>query len=71
MATRKTNGKSTPKKKKQPTMKELYAKLRREFTAADLQLYTEVEEGIPADKVLAMMRQVHKDTLAAMRKEKR
>jgi hypothetical protein len=38
----------------------LYAKLRAEFTAADLQKYTEVEEGIPAEQVLAEMEAIHR-----------
>jgi hypothetical protein len=39
--------------KKGDSLKTLYAKARRAFTAADLQKYTEIEEGIPANKVLA------------------
>jgi hypothetical protein len=39
--------------RKGASRKEAYAALRRTFTAADLQKYTEIEEGIPADKVLA------------------
>lgn len=34
--------------KKRETLREIYARYRREFTAADLQKYTEIEEGIPA-----------------------
>jgi hypothetical protein len=37
------------------SLKQIYAKARREFTAADLQKFTEVEEGIPAEKVLAKL----------------
>jgi hypothetical protein len=33
-------------------IKEAYALSRAAFTAADLQRYTEVDEGIPADEVL-------------------
>jgi len=38
----------------------LYAKFRRAFTAADLQKYTEVEEGIPADQLLAELEEIHR-----------
>lgn len=31
----------------------IYAKFRKAFTAADLQKYTEIEPGIPAEQVLA------------------
>ena len=34
-------------------LKAIYAKIKRSFTAADLQRFTEIEEGIPAEKVLA------------------
>jgi hypothetical protein len=35
------------------SLKTIYAKAQRAFTAADLQKYTEVEEGVPAAQVLA------------------
>jgi hypothetical protein len=35
------------------TLKTIYAKARRAFTATDLQKYTVVAEGIPAAQVLA------------------
>jgi hypothetical protein len=35
------------------TLREIYKKYREEFSAADLQQYTELEEGIPADEILA------------------
>ena len=35
------------------SLKTIYAKAQRAFTAADLQKYTEVEEGIAASQVLA------------------
>jgi hypothetical protein len=35
--------------------KALYAEMRAKFSAADLQKYTEIEEGIPARQVLAEM----------------
>jgi hypothetical protein len=33
-------------------LRAIYDKIRREFTAADLQKYTEIEEGIPVEQVL-------------------
>jgi hypothetical protein len=35
------------------SLKTIHAKAQRAFTAADLQKYTEVEEGVPAAQVLA------------------
>jgi len=39
--------------KKGDSLKTIYAKVRRAFTAADLQKYTEIEEGIPFEQILA------------------
>jgi hypothetical protein len=39
----------------------IYAKARRAFTAADLQKYTEIEEGIPAEQVLAELEAIHRE----------
>ena len=39
--------------KKGDDLKTIYAKARRAFTAADLQQYTEPDDGIPADEVAA------------------
>jgi hypothetical protein len=39
--------------KKGDSLKKIYAKVRKAFTAADLQKYTEIEEGIPFDKIIA------------------
>jgi hypothetical protein len=38
----------------------IYAILREEFTAADLQKYTEVEPMIPVEQILAEMEMIHK-----------
>jgi hypothetical protein len=57
MAKRK-NDKSRPTHRKED--EELYAKMRQKFTAADLQKYTEIEEGIPAEQVLAEMEEIHR-----------
>jgi hypothetical protein len=39
--------------KKTDDLKAIYAKVKRSFTAADLQQYTVNEEGVPADQVVA------------------
>jgi hypothetical protein len=39
--------------KKGTDLKTIYAKIKRSFTAADLQQFTETEEGVPAEQVLA------------------
>ena len=39
----------------------IYAKLRKAFTAADLQKYTEIEEGIPVEQVLADLEAIHRE----------
>ncbi len=44
--------------KKGDSLKTIYAKARRAFTAADLQKYTEVEEGIPARQILAELEEL-------------
>jgi hypothetical protein len=38
----------------------IYAQAKREFTADDLQKYTVIEPGIPADQVLAEMVEIHR-----------
>ncbi len=42
--------------KKGDSLKTIYAKARRAFTAADLQKYTEIEEGIPLEQILAELK---------------
>jgi hypothetical protein len=46
----------------------LYARIRDEFSAADLQKYTEIEEGIPAEQVLAEMEEIHRQVTQAREK---
>jgi hypothetical protein len=41
-------------------LKEAYRLARESFTAADLQRYTELDEGIPADVVLAELEEAQK-----------
>ena len=44
--------------KKGDNLKTIYAKARRAFTATDLQKYTEVEEGVPFEQVLAELKAI-------------
>jgi hypothetical protein len=43
------------------TLKEIYAAVRRQFTAADLAKYAEDEEMIPAEQVIAEMEAIHRE----------
>jgi hypothetical protein len=47
--------------KKGDDLKTIYAKVKRAFSAADLQKYTEIEEGIPAVEVLAKLEAMAKE----------
>jgi hypothetical protein len=38
----------------------MYDQIRREFTAADLQKFTEVDEGVSAEVVVAAMERIHR-----------
>jgi hypothetical protein len=53
--------------KKTDDLKAIYAKVKRAFTAADLQQYTVNEEGVPADEVVADLKALAK---SATRKRK-
>jgi hypothetical protein len=52
---------------KNATLRQIYAKYRQEFTAADLQQYTESEDGIPVEEILAEMEAVQR---AATRRQR-
>lgn len=39
----------------------IYAKLRKAFTASDLQKYTEIEPGIPAEQVVAELEAIDRE----------
>ena len=45
----------------------IYSILRKEFTAADLQKYTESEPMIPAEQVLAKMKKIHRKVTSKKR----
>ena len=53
MAKRKNDGIRILRVKDSDDLPTIYAKLRKAFTAADLQKFTEIEPGIPAEQVVA------------------
>ena len=46
--------------RKGATLKEIYAKARKQFTAADLQKYTVDEPMVPAEQLLAELEAIHR-----------
>ncbi|HLJ96760.1 MAG TPA: hypothetical protein VKU02_26540 [Gemmataceae bacterium] len=48
--------------RKGATRKEIAATARRAFTAADLQKFTEFEEGVPAEQVVAELETIYQET---------
>jgi hypothetical protein len=49
----------------------IYAILREELTAAELQKYTEIEKGIPVEKVIAEMEVIQREESQKKRKRKK
>jgi hypothetical protein len=49
-----------PREEDDEDLRELYAKFRREFTAADLQKFTEIEDGIPFEQIIAELEEIHR-----------
>jgi len=60
MAKRKNEKSGQPPSNEDKELKAIYDQYRREFSAADLQKYTEIEEGIPLEKVIAEMEEIHR-----------
>jgi len=59
---------------KTDSLKDIYAKIRKSFTAADLARCIDIDfkkRGIPAEKVLAQLEAAHKEELQKMRKKKK
>jgi hypothetical protein len=59
--------------KKGESLKSIYARARRAFTAADLQKYTESREtllqnSVPAEQVIAEMKAIHTEETSKTRK---
>jgi hypothetical protein len=50
-----------PLSKEERRLKAIYAKSRREFSAADLQKFTVIEKGIPFEIVLADLEARHRE----------
>jgi hypothetical protein len=61
MPARKTAVIRTLRIKKSDDLKTIYKKVRRSFTAADLQKYTETEEMYPTEKLLAELETIHQE----------
>jgi hypothetical protein len=61
MAERKKSAVPVLRIKKGDTLKTIYAKARKALTAADVQKYTEVEEGIPAEQILQELEAVDRE----------
>jgi hypothetical protein len=57
--------------KKGESLKAIYAKLRKAFTAADLQKYTEIEEGIPMEQVLSDLEAIQSEETQKRKKKKK
>jgi hypothetical protein len=47
--------------KRNEQLQAIYAKSRREFSAADLQKFTVMERGIPLQKVISRMQQIQRN----------
>ena len=56
--------------KKGASRKEVYAAALRAFSAADLQKFTEVEEGVPAEQVLAELEAIYQEETRKRRTKK-
>lgn len=61
MAKRKDNGIRILRIRPTDDLKTIYAKALRAFTAADLQKFTEIEPGIPAEQVLAELESIDRE----------
>jgi hypothetical protein len=62
MAKRKNDKPRQSQPKKTKEVQAIYDRVRREFTAADLQKYTEIEEGIPLGQVIAELEALYRKT---------
>ena len=54
---------------KNATLRQIYAKYRQQFSAADLQQYTEMEEGVPVEQILAEMEAIQREETQRRRKK--
>jgi hypothetical protein len=67
---KKKNAAPILKVRKGATLREIYARARAEFTAADLQKYTEIEEGVPMERIIAEMEAIQNKTVRKRTKKK-
>jgi hypothetical protein len=56
---------------KNATLKQIYAIAKKEFTAADLQKYTEIEPTVPFAEVLAEMEKIHEEETRKLQKKRK
>lgn len=70
MASRKEGRVPILRVRKGASLKEIYAKARQAFTAADLAKYAEIEEGIPADQIIAEMEDIQRQESQKRKKKK-
>jgi hypothetical protein len=71
MAKQKTNSVPMVRIKKGDSLRTIYAKARRAFSAADLQEFADVEEGVPARQVLAELEALDRKAASKSRRKKR
>ena len=69
MAKRRGEKRQSPSNQPDKELQALYAKMRQKFTAADLQKYTEIEPGVPLEKVIAEMEEIHRQVSQSKRKK--
>ena len=43
-----------------PELQAMYDQIRRDFTAGDLQKFTETDQGVPAEEVVTDMEKIHR-----------
>ncbi len=61
MAKRKDDKSRRSKAKVDKKLQAIYAKSRREFSAADLQKFTVIEKGIPLENIIAEMEKIQRN----------
>jgi hypothetical protein len=61
MAKKKKNLLPILKVPKNATLRQIYAAYKKQFTAADLQKYTEIEPMVPAEQLLAELEAIHRE----------
>ncbi len=57
--------------RKGATLKEIYAAAKKQFTAADLQKFTEIEPMVPAEQLLAEVEAIYREERAKLAKKKK